>query len=151
MRRTRLSLQYCVKLMTNEVNPAYSAVFQSDILAPYEATQHNIKSLGLRIERHLDEVGFHPHVIAPYMVMKPPPWKLIVPTVYVIYVNTRRVKLIKFYIVYIILICWIPLRIIHIYLQMDLKMAKKELRLLSVYHFRSQDVYLTRRQFLPLS
>ena len=28
MRRTRLSLQYCVKLLSNEVNPAYSAVFQ---------------------------------------------------------------------------------------------------------------------------
>ena len=44
MRRTRLSLQYCVKLMSNEVNPAYSAVFQSDIVATYEAKK--IKSLG---------------------------------------------------------------------------------------------------------
>ena len=40
-----------------------------------------IKPLGLRIERHLDEVGFHTHVIAPYTVMKTPPWKLIEPTV----------------------------------------------------------------------
>ena len=71
-RRTRLSLQYCVKLMSNEVNPAYSAVFQSDMA---------IKPMGLRIERHLDEVGFHTHGIAPYTVMKTPPWKLIVPTV----------------------------------------------------------------------
>ena len=31
--------------------------------------------------RHLDEVGFHTHVITPYKVMKSPPWKLIVPTV----------------------------------------------------------------------
>ena len=37
MRRTRLSLQYCVKLMSNEVNPAYSAVFQSDFVATYES------------------------------------------------------------------------------------------------------------------
>ena len=37
MRRTRLSLQYGVKLMSNEVNPAYSAVFQSDIVATYVA------------------------------------------------------------------------------------------------------------------
>ena len=36
MRRTRLSLQYCVKLMSNEVNPAYSVVYQSDIVAAYE-------------------------------------------------------------------------------------------------------------------
>ena len=37
--RTRLSLQYGVKLMSNEVNPAYLAVFQSDIVATYEAKQ----------------------------------------------------------------------------------------------------------------
>ena len=81
MRRTRLSLQYGVKLMSNEVNPAYSAVFQSDIVATYEAKERAIKPLGERIERHLDRVGFHTHVIAPYTVMKTPPWKLIVPTV----------------------------------------------------------------------
>ena len=81
MRRTRLSLQYRVKLMSNEVNPAYSAVFQSDIVATYEGKERAIKPLGLRIERHLDGVGFHTHVIAPYTVMKTPPWKLIVPTV----------------------------------------------------------------------
>ena len=81
MRRTRLSLQYGVKLMSNEVNPAYSAVFQSDIVATYEAKERAIKPLGLRIERHLDGVGFHTHVIAPYTVMKTPPWKLIIPTV----------------------------------------------------------------------
>ena len=42
MRRTRLSLQYGVKLMSNEVNPAYSAVFQSDIVATYEAKERAI-------------------------------------------------------------------------------------------------------------
>ena len=81
MRRTRLSLQYGVKLISNEVNPAYSAVFQSDIVATYGAKERAIKPLGLRIERHLDELGFHTHVISPYMVMETPPWKLIVPTV----------------------------------------------------------------------
>ena len=67
--------------MSNEVNPTYSAVFQSDIVATYEAKERAIKPLGLRIERHLDGVGFHTHVIAPYTVMKTPLWKLIVPTV----------------------------------------------------------------------
>ena len=68
--------------MSNEVNPAYSAVFQSDIVATYEAKERAIKPLGLSIDRHLDEVGFHTRVIAPYTVMKTPPWKLIIPTVY---------------------------------------------------------------------
>ena len=38
-------------------------------------------TLGLRIEKHLDKVGFHPHVIAPYMIMKTLLWKLVVPTI----------------------------------------------------------------------
>ena len=63
MRRTRLSLQYCVKLMSIEVKPAYLAIIKSDIVTPYEAKERPIKPLGLRIERHLDEVGFHTHVI----------------------------------------------------------------------------------------
>ena len=67
--------------MSNEVNPAYSAVFQSNIVATYVAKERAIKPLGLRIERHFDEVGFHTHAIAPYTVMNTPPWKLIVPTV----------------------------------------------------------------------
>ena len=81
MRGTRLSLQYGVKLMSNEVKPVYSAVFQSDIVATYEANERAIKPLGLRIERHLDGVGFHTHVNTPYKVMKTPPWKLIVPSI----------------------------------------------------------------------
>ena len=64
--------------MSNEINPAYSAVFQSDIVATYEAKERAIKLLGLRIGRHLDEVGFHTHVIALYKVMKTPPWMPIV-------------------------------------------------------------------------
>ena len=51
MRRTCLSLQYGVKLMSKEVNAAYSAVFQSDIVATYEAKERAIKPLGLRIGR----------------------------------------------------------------------------------------------------
>ena len=76
-----MSLQYCVKLMSNEVNPAFLAVFQSDIVATYEAKERAIKQLRLRIERHLDVVVFHTLVIASYTVMKTLSWKLIVSTV----------------------------------------------------------------------
>ena len=65
MRRTCLSLQTCVKLMSNEVNPVHSAVFQSDFIDTYKAKERAVKPLGLRIERHLDEVAFHPHAISP--------------------------------------------------------------------------------------
>ena len=56
--------------MSNEVNPAYSDVFQSDIVATYAAKQNTIKPLGLRIKRNLDQLGFYHHVIAPYKIMK---------------------------------------------------------------------------------
>ena len=52
--RTRLSLQYFVKLMSNAVTPTYSAVLQSDNVATYEAKENAIKTLALRIKRHPD-------------------------------------------------------------------------------------------------
>ena len=36
-----------------------------------------MKPLGFRIQRHLDEVGFHTHVISPYKLRETTPWKLI--------------------------------------------------------------------------
>ena len=138
--------------MSNEVNPAYSAVFQSDIVATYEAKESAIKPLGLRIERHLDGVGFHTNVIAPYTVMKTPSWKLIVPTVCFdlckykksdtdpILYRLHYSELLESFTDYI-----------YIFLLMDPKMAIKQLLLLSVNLLSSQNVYLTRRQFLLLN
>ena len=54
IRRIRLSCEYCVKFMSSDVNPGYSAVFQSDIVVIYDARENATKSLGLRSERHLD-------------------------------------------------------------------------------------------------
>ena len=81
LRRTRLSLQYCSQLMSNERNPAYPVVFQPQYRALYENKEKAIKPLGLRVEKHLDEMGFHPHMIAPSKVTSTPPWKFIVPDV----------------------------------------------------------------------
>ena len=54
-------------------------------------------------------------VIAPYTVMKTPPWKLIVPTVCFDLCKYKRVKLIQPYIVNIIRNCSNILRILHIF------------------------------------
>ena len=48
MRRTRLCLQYCVKLVCNEVNSAYLAVFQSYIIATYEAKRKGYQTIGIK-------------------------------------------------------------------------------------------------------
>ena len=42
---TRLSLEYCVKIMSSDVNPAYSAVCQSDIMVTYKAKEKTITPL----------------------------------------------------------------------------------------------------------
>ena len=59
--------------LSNEVNPTYSAVYQSDIVVTYTAKEKDIKPLGLKIERHLDGVDFNLDVIAPYKLIKTPP------------------------------------------------------------------------------
>ena len=152
MRRTRLSLQYCVKLMSNEVNPAYSAVFQSEIVATYEAKERAIKPLGLRIEWHLDGVGFYTHVIVPYTVMKTPPWKLIVPTVcFDLYKYKKSETDPTLYRLHYSELLKIFYGLYTYFLLMDPKMAIKQLRLLSVNLLSSQNVYPTRRQILLLN
>ena len=92
----------------------------------------------------------HTHVIAPYMVMKTPPWKLIVPTVCFDLCKYKKSdtdptsyrlhysELLQSFTDYT-----------HIFTVMDPKI--KQLRLLSVNLLSSQNVYLTRRQFLLLN
>ena len=48
LRRTKLSLQYTVKLMVNERNPAYSVVLDPPYRDLYDAKENFIKPLGLR-------------------------------------------------------------------------------------------------------
>ena len=67
--------------MSNERNPAYPIIFQPHDRALYENKEKAIKPLGLRVEKHLDEVGFHPHMIAPSKLTSTPPWTFIVPDV----------------------------------------------------------------------
>ena len=43
-----LSSQYCVKLKSNEVNAAHSDVFQSNIVATYEALRKGYQIIGIK-------------------------------------------------------------------------------------------------------
>ena len=67
--------------MSNARNPAYPVVFQLQYRSLYENKEKNIKPSGLRVEKHLDEVGFHPHMIAPDKVTSTPLWKFMVPDI----------------------------------------------------------------------
>ena len=91
LRRIKLSLQYCSQLMSNARNPAYPVVFHPQYRALYDNKEKAIKPLGLRVEKHLDEVGFHPYMVAPCRVSSTPPWKFVL-----ICVSTRSVRLILF-------------------------------------------------------
>ena len=151
MGRTRLSLQYCVKLVSNDVRPAYLSVFQSDIVATCDAKERAIKPLGLGIERHLDEVYFHTHVIAPYSVMRAPQWKLVEPTVCFDLCKCRKSEADPtLYRLHYSELLESFTECTHVLL-MDLRMAIGQLRLLSVSLLSSHGVCLTGRQFLLLS
>ena len=67
--------------MANERNPAYSVVLDPPYRDLYDAKENSIKPLGLRIEEHLDSVGFQPHNIATITVSQIPPWKFSLPIV----------------------------------------------------------------------
>ena len=48
MRRTHLSLQFCVKLISTELNPAYSVVFHSDIISTYEEKEKGYQTIRIK-------------------------------------------------------------------------------------------------------
>ena len=67
--------------MSKARNPAYPVVFQLQYRALYENKEKTIKPLRLRVEKHLDEVEFYPHMIAPDKVTSTPLWKFMVPDI----------------------------------------------------------------------
>ena len=72
-----LALQYTTKLMANMENSAYQVVFEPSYIALYEVKEKAIKPLGLRVQGHLDHVGFSPDMIAQVRITRIPTWKFI--------------------------------------------------------------------------
>jgi len=54
----KLSIQYCLRLSSTLQNPAYSAVFNSKFKSSFECKLNQISPLGIRIQSHLQAIGF---------------------------------------------------------------------------------------------
>ncbi len=79
IRRIKLSLQYANQLMSNEKNPAYHTVFTPNCSDHFERNGRAIKPLGIRLEEHLENIGFDVDDIEQFAYSRVPPWKFIVP------------------------------------------------------------------------
>jgi len=54
----KLSIQYCVKLLTCTHNPAYKSVFNSKFKRSFDLKPNQMPPLGIRLQPELQAVGF---------------------------------------------------------------------------------------------
>jgi len=76
IRRRRLALQFALKLRCNPSNPTYETVFYPKNRTLYERKPKAIRSFGLRIEPHLENICSDLDSIAIYSLPTIPPWTM---------------------------------------------------------------------------
>ena len=81
LRRTKLLLQYIIKLKANPDNPAFNCVFHPQLEDLYYKNKNCIKAIGLRAKKHIDESNLPLSMIQPSRLSEIPPWKLLKPKV----------------------------------------------------------------------
>ena len=64
LRRDKLSLQYILKLKSNPANPTYDCVFKPKYPLLFEARQHVIPTLGIRLGQQMEDVGINFDTVA---------------------------------------------------------------------------------------
>jgi hypothetical protein len=74
LRSRKLALQYIVKLKSDPGYPAYSSVFQPDIMHLFDAKPNIVPTLGLRLRQALSESGVNLNCIAQRLIPSTPPW-----------------------------------------------------------------------------
>jgi len=79
LRQDQLSLQYAVKLKSNESNPAFEAIFTPRFRNFYTSKPSYIRPLSYRIEDQLDVVCDSP--VIHHTIPDSPPWHIIQPEV----------------------------------------------------------------------
>ena len=73
----KLTLQNIVKLKANIDNPAVDCVFHPPVENVYDGNQKRIKSIGLRIQKHIDDFSIPLDIVKSVNHTKIPPWKLL--------------------------------------------------------------------------
>ena len=81
-RRLRLTLNYCLRLVSEPVNPAYDCVFDPKNVKKFEDNPKTIPPLGIRIRPHLKEAGIDLGIICDESKFPDdPPWTFSCPLV----------------------------------------------------------------------
>ena len=81
LRRLKLALQYIVKHKANVDNPEYSCVFHPLYESLYDKNKKCIKSIGYRVQKHVEDSNLPLDIIHPFNNSKIQPWELIKPDV----------------------------------------------------------------------
>ena len=81
LRRIKLLLQYILKLKANTDNPAFDCVFHPQFEDTYDKNKKCIKSIGLRVKKHIRDSDLPLNIVKHSTCSEIPPWKLIKPKV----------------------------------------------------------------------
>ena len=73
LRRTKLSLQYVLKLGSNQLNPSHNVVFNAKFKPSFERKSKQIPPLSIRVLCDLKDVGFQKRNVStpPWLLMRP--------------------------------------------------------------------------------
>ena len=81
LRRTKLAMQYAIKLYSNPENPTHQLAFNPKFVALYRARPTTIPTFGIRMKSHLENAGIQLEYIANYKISNTPPWQLTKPKI----------------------------------------------------------------------
>ncbi len=74
LRRLKLSMQYAIKLYTNQNNPTKAIVFDNQNQHLFDNKPNAIKPFGLRISQHLQDANIELEYIDKYSIPRTPSW-----------------------------------------------------------------------------
>ena len=80
-RRLKLSMQYALKLKSNQSNPTYETVFEPQYKTLFENKPNMIPSFGIRISSEFENMNLDLDNIADFKISDVPPWTVCQPRV----------------------------------------------------------------------
>ena len=83
LRRTKLAMQYAIKLSSNPDNPAYDCIFKISRTTKlkYDKTPNTAMPLGLRLSNELEELEFTKNSTANFSLPNIPFWEILTPEI----------------------------------------------------------------------
>ena len=76
LRRYKLTLQYCIKLISCPQNPAYNCIMEIRYKNLFENKEKSIKPFTLIIQTRLNEIKINPKIIHNTILPKTAPWTI---------------------------------------------------------------------------